>query len=257
MGLGHEPKEMANAKRAEQREWHSVKRNRYSILFGCEQCGAMRWRCHAHFFLSFRIFTDKVLSLIIISERVEDSVVCRCWCHCCCCLMWWCRFCDMMETSIIRKVIANFPFFVAEHRAGDRHVLVKWLRNMNEKILTPTTIGKKNWRTEKANDWKGNCVFQMLIAFLTNSCVFFCSFVCIFLRQEFFFFITSCCKSPKLSTQFKRIPRLISRAIKSARLQFFFSIVDWKLFRWKIHESTERAENPMTNKFAKMLLTSF
>lgn len=51
----------------------SVKMNRYPILFGAVRC-AMLMPCS--FFLSLfsliLIFTNKVLSLIIISKRVDD-----------------------------------------------------------------------------------------------------------------------------------------------------------------------------------------
>lgn len=138
------------------------------------------------------IFTDKLLSLIIISKisRVfasvwewrTDVIVARFWCWCWCAVQWRCQLCE--------KEKKNCKLCQCS-KTADTWDLIMW---NNHRVWI---------ESENADDkicWKGNCLLKCYSAFS----LMLVSFVLLFFYYRIFFlFHLLLFTKKKLNTQFK------------------------------------------------------
>lgn len=174
------------------------------------QCGVM--------LLLILIFTDKLLSLIIISTIFCDCV----YVYDTLPLLLLMLDADVRYDEDVnytngatkrKKFIANFSSSpIKQQTMAHRHPNHQriWIENQNAD------------NNQRKFALKRKFSFQILFNCQTNAGAFFCSFVFEF-YSIFLFLITSCYKARKLNTQFKRIHRLFMDSLFQIVCSAFFS----------------------------------
>lgn len=155
------------------------------------------WRCRCDAEMSFTFFTCLILIfdgikfylwLLYREEKVAAFCECAAYRYYC----YWMLMslaADMMKTSIIRKVIATFSLQrVDDHTRGAKET--KKFKVNSTKYEPNRKISRLRREIGGKMDRKnGNCLFQQNGSNRTNSCVFFCSFVCDFCSNFFYYLL--------------------------------------------------------------------
>lgn len=183
----------------------------------------MRCDVFVMFVLLILIFTDKLLSLIIISKILCDCVYVY----------------DTLPLLLL-MLDADVRFDEDVNYSDGARERIKFIANFPSSPIKQQTMAHRHrnhqriWIENKNADnnqrkfaLKRKISFQILFNCQTNAgSSFFCSFVFDF-YSIFLFLITSCYKARKLNTQFKRIHRSLWIHYFKSSAALFFSNTDY------------------------------